>query len=242
MSLKILSSDRPSEGLTVPETGLVVGFAGGVGSGKSAVAIATAESLVAGGLAVTIIDGDGVGHETLADPTALVLIEKAFGSTVVQDGVVDRQVLARLVIGDNETQVSNRSRLESIMHPIMRDTFAERMNAARTNGEIVLFDAAVMFESNWDELCDACVFVDTEHPVREARAISRGWTSERWQQTEASQWSVLQKRAAVAAFESRGYLVENIGEISSIGEAVASWIKSTFLASSENTSSMSGKS
>ena len=165
----------------------VVGVIGGVGSGKSAVARTLAEAIGA-----VLIDGDVVGHETLADPAVAAEVAAAFEDVTDDADAVDRRKLGRVVFADSAAM----DRLEAILHPRMRRRFVRDIAAARDAGRPVVFDAAVMFEAGWDDLCDVVAFVDVPEDVREARAVGRGWTADRWRAAEQSQWPLGRKRDA----------------------------------------------
>ena len=168
----------------------VIGIVGGVGSGKSAVA-----AELAGLLDAVLIDGDRVGHETLQDRDVAAAVRDAFPPAAGDDGSIDRHALGRIVFADPAAM----DRLEAILHPRMRRRFESLMTAAKAAGRPTVFDAAVLLESGWDDLCDAIVFVDVPETERRRRAVGRGWTEDRWRNAEASQWPLDRKRAAAHA-------------------------------------------
>ena len=86
---------------------LLIGLTGSIGMGKST----TADMFRAEG--APVYDSDRLVHEIYRGPAALD-IERAFpGATL--DGVVDRNRLASLVLGDAEAM----KRLEAIVHPLV---------------------------------------------------------------------------------------------------------------------------
>ena len=164
----------------------VLGVVGGVASGKSAVARAVAEAADA-----VLIDGDAVGHRVLEQADVAAEVRAAFPS-LAGDGAIDRRELGRIVFA----HAAAMGRLEAILHPRMRDLFAATITAARRDGRPVVFDAAVLLESGWDDLCDAVAFVEVPEEERRRRAALRGWDEARWRTAEASQWPVDRKRSA----------------------------------------------
>ena len=78
---------------------------------------------------VPVHDSDEAVHRIYAGPAA-PLIERAFPGTVV-DGVVDRQLLSEKVIGKPE----ELRRLESIIHPLVREDADAFLREARDRGE-----------------------------------------------------------------------------------------------------------
>lgn len=216
-----------------PRMAFTVGIVGGVGSGKSAVAHAVKHALADSGVAAEVLDGDKVGHQTLELADIVEQIAHTFGESVIDGGAVSRKALATRVFGDSPEHRAARAQLESIVHPAMRREFEHRIQLATQNGVIVLFDAAVLFESGWDDRCDGFVFVDVPDEERRSRALARGWTAERWTQTEASQWTVARKRDAVEAAGPNGLVVTNLGPIEHVGRQVADWILSRVSVSTE---------
>ena len=69
---------------------LVVGLAGGVGSGKSTVAGIFIKEGAQG------IDADALGHRVLDLPRVRAALARDWGSDILRDGRVDRAALARL--------------------------------------------------------------------------------------------------------------------------------------------------
>lgn len=205
----------------------VVGFVGGVGCGKSTLVDAVAEHLYEHGDAAgrrsapVIVDGDTVGHETRDQPDVIEQIVARFGDGVLApDGTVDRQALGLRVFGQSadgqplpaaeiDAEVgaesdpkANLQALEAIMHPAMRTEFEHRMAAAPAG--LVLFDAAILLEAGWDDLCHEIVFVDVDDATRQQRVTGRGWTVEQWQARERSQWPLDRKRAHATLHVTNG--------------------------------------
>ena len=70
-------------------------------------------------------------------------------------------------------------------------------------------DAAVMFKTGWDRLCDHVLFVDAPIELRQQRAMARGWTVEQFQAREAAQINVTDKRGlADSVITNAGSLAE----------------------------------
>ena len=97
----------------------VVGLTGGIGSGKSA----AADAFAARG--ASVVDTDVIAHElTGPDGDAMHAIREAFGPDVVTtDGRLDRTRMRALAFRDSTA----RRRLESILHPMIRQVAAARV-------------------------------------------------------------------------------------------------------------------
>lgn len=171
---------------------LVVGLAGGVGSGKSTVAALFRK------WGARIVDADAVGHRVLERPGIRARLRRAWGAGIFRNGRVDRRALAR------EAFRSRRSveRLNRIVHPAILREVRRRLRRAR--GCVVL-DAALLFETGADALCDRIVFVRAPRGLRARRAASRGWAPEELRRRERFQWPV--------AYKSRkaDYVIDNAG-------------------------------
>ena len=182
--------------LTVPVTRSVpvIGFVGGVGSGKSFVARLLGERHT-----IIILDGDRAGHRALEEEAVKSQIRDNFGSGVFNaDGAVERRKLGQLVFGAGPAQTEARGRLEAIVHPRIQELLLADIKAAQsdTQVEAIVLDAALLLETDWHRLCHAVVFVDTPFEQRLERVIqSRGWSREELIGREASQLALDIKRS-----------------------------------------------
>ena len=187
----------------------VVGIVGGVGCGKStlvdAVAELVAERRVAGSTVdVLVVDGDAVGHEVRDLPEVREQLVERFGRDILdEDGSVDRFAVAQRVFAADDGGRADLAWLNATMHPVMREEFTRRMEA--TAADLVLFDAAILLETGWDDLCHEIVFLDVDESDRLARVQERGWDEATWRQREASQWP-LEKKSAHATLLADGSL------------------------------------
>ena len=171
---------------------LVVGIVGGVGSGKSTLVDAILERRHERRLDTLVIDGDTVGHEVRDQPETQARILKRFGGDLLDpDGQIDRGRLGERVFAtDAQAALAD---LNAIMHPAMRAEFERRIEA--TAAPLTLFDAAILLEAGWDDLCDEILFVDVSDQTRLGRVAERGWGEQQWRMRETSQWPLDRKRA-----------------------------------------------
>lgn len=164
------------------------GLTGGVGMGKSTAAGFFLQ------LGARIVDTDELAHE-LVQPgqPALADIQAAFGpGLIAADGRLKRGDLARLVFSD----ASARKRLETILHPRIRERWLAQVAAWRGEdcpvGMVViplLFETAA--ESNFDRIvCVACTAAAQRERLR-----ARGWPADQIQGRIAAQCPVEQKIA-----------------------------------------------
>jgi dephospho-CoA kinase len=107
---------------TVPDPTYCIGLTGGIASGKTAVAQAF-ESL-----GIVVADADIAAREAVAiGSEGLAEVVAAFGADVLDaHGALDRAAMRKRVFGDD----SARRRLESIIHPRVRETLARQCSQA----------------------------------------------------------------------------------------------------------------
>ena len=126
---------------------LVIGLTGSIGTGKSEVA-RLLESLGA-----VLISADQVGHEAYVPNTeSWREVVEAFGRDILQPtGEIDRRKLGAIVFSDPQ----QLAKLNGIMHPRMAGMVGERIEKLRAQGaEVVVVEAALLFEAKWDYLVD----------------------------------------------------------------------------------------
>lgn len=188
---------------------LVLGIAGGIGSGKSAVAAAAAH------LGCVVVDSDKESRAAL-DRTDVkdALVGWWGGSVLDESGAVDRKKVAEIVFRDP----AQRQRLEGLLHPLVRQSRAEMVKRAAARGvRVVIVDAPLLFEAGVDRECDAVVFVDAPEAIRLERVRqTRGWTKEELERREAAQLDLVEKRRRCR------YVVTNSGDQAALAAAVES--------------------
>jgi dephospho-CoA kinase len=167
---------------------LSVGLTGGIGAGKSAVARRLARN------GATIIDSDRLAREVVAAGTpGLAEVVEAFGAGVLTaDGDLDRPALAAKVFGDETA----RRRLESIIHPRIRDRVVELTRAAAPDA-VVVNDVPLLVEAGLAASYHLVLVVEAPTAVRVRRLEeTRGMTAEQAAARIAAQADDERRRAA----------------------------------------------
>lgn len=126
---------------------VVIGLAGGIGTGKSAVSRILEE------LGAVVLDADKFGHEVyLPNTDGLREVVAAFGEDVLlPSGEVDRRALGGKVFGNPEAM----GKLNAIAWPRIRQRIAEGIEEQRREGtQVVVLDAAVLIEAGWTDAAD----------------------------------------------------------------------------------------
>ena len=114
------------------------------------------------------------------------------------------------------------SDLEAIVHPEIQQQFKVRIAEARASGlcEVILLDAAVLLESEWDVFCDATVFVDTPREDRLQRVMEqRDWNETELAKREACQIPVSDKRTKA------DHVIHNNSSLADAGEQFEAILK-----------------
>ncbi len=174
-----------------------VGLTGGIASGKSTVSSILRE------LGAVVIDADQLAREVVARGTpGLAAVVEAFGPQILTpEGDLDRPRMGRLVFGDE----AQRRLLESIVHPLVFERYAELEAAAPADG-IVVHDIPLLVESGRAAEFDAVVVVDAPHATQVERMVrDRGWTEADAEARIAAQATREQRRAVAT------YVIDNTG-------------------------------
>ncbi len=147
---------------------IVVGIAGGSGTGKSTVARHIAERF--GGVH---IDADHVAHAVLAeDARVLEELRRSFGEGIMNaDGSVNRLRLGRSVFAD----ASRLERLNAIVHPAVMARCARAVDEARSGGaRVAVVDAALLLEVEMPFAADLMLALTCDRETRLARIMAKG--------------------------------------------------------------------
>lgn len=149
---------------------IVLGLTGSIGMGKSTTAALFREK------GIPVNDADEVVH-ALYRGDAVAGIEAAFpGST--QGGTVDRTRLSTILQADPQ----GFSRLEAIVHPLVRAREAAFLDHHRRDGApLVVLDIPLLFETGGQERVDRVVVVTCDPDIQRQRVLSRpGMTKEKF--------------------------------------------------------------
>ena len=144
---------------------MIVGITGSIGSGKSLVASELAR------LGAYILDLDVIARE-LVEPgmPALAEIRGEFGPEyILEGGSLNRRALGRLVFSEPEAL----RRLNKIMFPKLVEATKERLDEVSGQYDLVVVDAAILYQAGLDKLVDKVIAVTAEKEIRIARIVKR---------------------------------------------------------------------
>lgn len=151
---------------------MVLGIAGGVGSGKS-----TVLKILAREYDAVICMADELGHEAMEPGTqAYEQMIQCFGEKIRHsDGLIDRDKLSSIVYQDTE----RLEQLNGIIHPFVKAEIRKRIKECRQD-RIFVLETAILFETGCHELCDEVWGIQTEDEIRIQRLMqSRGYAREK---------------------------------------------------------------
>jgi len=163
-----------------------LGLTGGIGMGKSA-----ASDLIAK-RGIPVIDTDLLARQ-LVEPgqSALAEITSEFGTGILDhQGRLRRGELARLVFADP----SARQKLESILHPKIRQLWRSQVNDWNQQGKaLAIVVIPLLFETNAEKELDATICIACSAATQRQRLLTRGWSAEQIEQRLAAQLPIEQK-------------------------------------------------
>ena len=179
---------------------LVVGLTGGIATGKSTV------SAIFRHLGVRLIDADLLARETvMPGQRAYREIVAEFGTDVLQpDKTLDRKKLGAIVFAD----AAKRKRLEAITHPAIRQRQERILSSLEEEAfeGLVIWDAALLYESGAERRVDKVVVVVTDPETQLRRLVERdGLGEEEARRRIASQMPLALKRRMAS------YVIDNSG-------------------------------
>lgn len=139
-----------------------IGITGGIGSGKSYVC----RRLEAMGYPV--YDCDAEAKRLLTENTELVKAVKCLiGKDAYQGDALNKAVVAQFLFSSSEHAVQ----MNSLVHPVVRRDFVTW--AARQTSPVVFVETALLFQAQFDSVCDRVWCVTAPLSVRLKRVMER---------------------------------------------------------------------
>ena len=194
----------------------VVGLTGGIGTGKSTVAVLLRER------GATVIDADEATRAVQAPGSeGLRRLVEEFGSGILTaGGELDRARLADIAFRDADA----RGRLNGIVHPLVREWMADRQRQAAERGDpVVVLDIPLLFESRGAAALQTVVLVYAPEEVAIARLVEqRGMSEEQARARIAAQMPIEEKRRlATHVIENTGSLAELKARVDAVWREIA---------------------
>ena len=138
---------------------MIVGLTGGIGSGKTTVA-----KLFSNYANVAIYIADVEAKKLINSSTSIKQqITKLFGANAYKKNILDRKYIGQLVFNSK----AKLQALNKIVHPAVKEHFANFVQSNQ-NKDYILYESAILFESNSIEKLDfiISVYVDLEERIQ----------------------------------------------------------------------------
>ena len=183
------------------------GLTGGIGSGKSTVALIFAE------LGARIVDTDQISHRlTQANGAAIPVLRETFGDDFIDPhGALDRAKMRELIFADCDA----KQQLEAILHPlILSQTKAQA--ATPTDAPYTLVVVPLLFESDrYRDWLNRVIAVDCPEQLQIERTMQRSGL------TEAAVRAILkQQLARTQRLRLADEIIHNDGSVEATREQV----------------------
>jgi dephospho-CoA kinase len=163
----------------------IIGLTGGIGSGKTAVA------LYMKSLGIPVYIADEEAKKLMASQEMEQEVVKELGTAILSDGHIDKKKLAQVVFNDS----NKLQRLNSIVHPKVKQHFDQWVQNHH-NHPWVVKETAILFESGSYADCDLIITITAPVDLRIQRVISRdNTTKEQVLQRIQNQWTDEQRIA-----------------------------------------------
>ncbi|MGH7883372.1 MAG: dephospho-CoA kinase [Candidatus Dormibacteraceae bacterium] len=187
---------------------LKLALTGGMGTGKSTVAVMLEQ------LGAVVIDADQAVREVQRPGSAgLARLVAAFGSSILTpQEELNRPRLAEIVFANPAA----RTRLEGIIHPLVREWMEQHHQAALSQGaEVVVHDIPLLFEGRGSKGFDAVLLVYAPEQVALCRLTEqRGFSESEARARMNAQLSIEKKR------QLADYVIENTDSLEELEREV----------------------
>jgi len=140
----------------------IIGLTGGIGSGKTTVLKMFKEL----GCATYVAD---IEAKKLMNSNKRLMnqIKLLFGDKAYLDDKLNTAFIAEIVFNDKVKLTA----LNALVHPVVQEDFKNFVN--KSTSKIIIYEAAILFESGSDKLCDLIITVATDIDERIERIIKR---------------------------------------------------------------------
>lgn len=151
----------------------IIGLTGGIASGKSTVSTMFKEA------GIPIIDTDQIAHDLYQKGTTVydAIVTHFSSDILLTDQSINRKKLGQIIFA-NKTK---RDVLNQIVHPeVYHVVDAEIERYKELDKPIVVVDVPLLFETGYDNECDATVVVYTTYENQIQRLMSRDQINEEY--------------------------------------------------------------
>jgi dephospho-CoA kinase len=145
---------------------IIIGLTGGIGSGKSTVL----EMFKNLGVETYIADVEAKRLMN-TNPKLIIEIKKLIGEKAYINQKLNRAFISKVVFKNKEKLAA----LNALVHPKVREDFKSFIK--RSNSKIIIYEAAILFESGSNKFCDYIITVSANFEDKIKRIIKRDGVS-----------------------------------------------------------------
>lgn len=188
---------------------ITLGVTGGIGSGKTTACRRLEE------LGAEVFYADREARRLMVEDEDLrAAISERFGAeSYHEDGRLNRSYLADRVFADPNELAD----LNELVHGRVREAFEERRRRAREDGvDLLVEEAALIFETGLDAILDRVLVVDAPKEVRIRRVVERDGVS-----PSAVRERMDHQLSSAELRERADYVIDNTGTEDELRDAVA---------------------
>lgn len=191
--------------MTAESKKIVVGLAGGIGSGKSTI------SKLFNELGIISIDADDVAREVVEPGSkCLKAITERYGESILlENKQLDRRQLRQIVFEDQ----AEKQWLESVTHPEIHNRIEELIFAA--DSKYALLVHPLLFETEQNKRCDYVIAISVPREVQVQRVTVRDNCSE-----ELANKIIDNQISDMRRSELANTIIKNTGNISDLNAKV----------------------
>ena len=190
----------------------ILGLTGGIATGKSTVSHIFKNSNV------PVIDADIIARQVVEpkSETLKMIINKFGEKYLMENGALNRKKLGKLVFNDGVAL----EKLNGVIHPAIRKEILAQIQSYRKSGSpLIVLDMPLLFEENYQTICDAVMVVFVPEITQLKRLINRdGLTSDEAQLRIKAQWPI-QKKKDLADF-----VIDNSTTVAVTRGQVLNWL------------------
>ncbi|KRK46429.1 dephospho-CoA kinase [Dellaglioa algida] len=190
----------------------ILGLTGGIATGKSTVSHIFKNSNV------PVIDADIIARQVVEPKSeTLKMIINEFGEKyLMENGALNRKKLGKLVFNDGAAL----EKLNGVIHPAIRKEILTQIQFQKKLGSpVIVLDMPLLFEQNYQIICDAVMVVFVPETTQLKRLINRdGLTSDEAQLRIKAQWPI-QKKKDLADF-----VIDNSTTVAVTRGQVLNWL------------------
>jgi len=139
----------------------VLGLTGGIGSGKSTVAV------IFKSLGIPVFNSDQVAKELYQKREVLLKVTNRFGEDIIENNVLNFGKLATIIFNDQKAL----EWINSLIHPLVKEEFETWK--AEQKSSCVLKESAILIESKGHLTCDIVITVEASSELRITRTMER---------------------------------------------------------------------